>query len=114
MGYCSVARIGKPTSRADSSCLDAHAARGDLPAVLGEISRLRALHTSPDALPDFRNLGVIARILIGVNLAAFAAASYAENGWALIVDRFVREPLFGGRAARTRPKTASVCTGPPQ
>ncbi len=29
---------------------------------------------SPDALPDFRNLGVITRILLAVNAAAFAAA----------------------------------------
>ena len=51
-------------------------------------------NTSPDALPDFRNLGVIARVLIGVNVAAFAAASYAENGWTRIVERFVRDAVM--------------------
>ena len=41
-----------------------------------------------DGLPDFRNLGVTARILVAVNLAALAAACYAETGWA----RSVGEP----------------------
>ena len=51
-------------------------------------------NASPDALPDFRNLGVIARVLVGVNVAAFAAAAYAESGWVQIVDRFVRDAFL--------------------
>ena len=51
-------------------------------------------NASPDALPDFRNLGVMARILVGVNVAAFAAASYAEPGWTQMVDRFVRDAVL--------------------
>jgi two-component system sensor histidine kinase AlgZ len=43
-----------------------------------------------DALPDFRNLGVIARILIAVNLLALAAALVDEPDWAKTVDVFVR------------------------
>ena len=46
---------------------------------------------TPDALPDFRNLGVMARVLLGVNVAAFAAAAHAGSGWVPIVDRFVRD-----------------------
>ncbi|MBI3375739.1 MAG: histidine kinase [Betaproteobacteria bacterium] len=48
---------------------------------------------SPDVLPDFRNLGVMARILVGVNAAALAAAAYAESGWPQIVERFVRDAV---------------------
>ena len=43
-----------------------------------------------DALPDFRNLGVIARILIAVNLLALAAALMEQPDWAKTVDAFVR------------------------
>jgi len=42
-----------------------------------------------DALPDFRNLGVVARILIGVNALAFAAVLVAAPGWASALERFV-------------------------
>ena len=48
---------------------------------------------SPDVLPDFRNLGVVARILVGVNAAALAAAAYVETGWRQVVERFVREAV---------------------
>lgn len=43
---------------------------------------------SADALPDFRNLGVTARILIGVNAALLAAALYASPGQPF--DAFLR------------------------
>ncbi|MBK8063394.1 MAG: histidine kinase [Betaproteobacteria bacterium] len=46
-------------------------------------------HTEP--LPDFRNLGVVARVLVGVNLAALAAAFYAEPVWGEGMERFVRD-----------------------
>jgi two-component system sensor histidine kinase AlgZ len=42
-----------------------------------------------DALPDFRNLGVVARILIGVNALAFAAVLVAAPGWGPALERFV-------------------------
>ena len=45
-------------------------------------------------LPDFRNLGVTARILVAVNLAALAGALYAEAGWVQGVERFVRDAAF--------------------
>ncbi|HXZ92704.1 MAG TPA: sensor histidine kinase [Burkholderiales bacterium] len=48
----------------------------------------------PDVLPDFRNLGVIARILIGVNLLALAAVLYAAGGWPQMLDRFVQTAAF--------------------
>ena len=48
----------------------------------------------PDGLPDFRNLGVTARILVAVNLVALAAAIYAERNWAGGIERFVREAAF--------------------
>ncbi len=44
-----------------------------------------------DGLPDFRNLGVTARILVAVNLFAVGAACYAEPGWAQGIDRFARD-----------------------
>ncbi len=45
----------------------------------------------PDpALPDFRNLGVIARVLLGVNAFAFAATLVAEPTWAGVMERFLR------------------------
>ena len=47
-----------------------------------------------DGLPDFRNLGVTARILVAVNLAALVAACYAEPGWVRGVDRFVQDAAF--------------------
>jgi two-component system sensor histidine kinase AlgZ len=47
-----------------------------------------------DGLPDFRNLGVTARILVAVNLIAFGAASYAEPTWLRGLERFVSEAAF--------------------
>ncbi|MSP97582.1 MAG: histidine kinase [Betaproteobacteria bacterium] len=44
-----------------------------------------------DGLPDFRNLGTTARILVVVNLTALCAAIYAESNWSGGVGRFVRE-----------------------
>ena len=53
----------------------------------------------PDLLPDFRNLGVLARILVGVNVLALAAAALGAPGAASAPDRFMRlaavaEPLL--------------------
>ena len=43
-----------------------------------------------DALPDFRNLGVIARVLLGVNAFAFAAALAAAPRWEAALETFLR------------------------
>ena len=43
-----------------------------------------------DALPDFRNLGVTARVLIAVNLLALTAALIGEPAWSRTLDAFVR------------------------
>ena len=45
---------------------------------------------SADALPDFRNLGVIARVLLAVNAFAFAASLVVEPAWGAALDRFLR------------------------
>jgi len=42
-----------------------------------------------DALPDFRNLGVIARILLGVNAFAFAAALASAPHWEAALEAFL-------------------------
>ena len=42
-----------------------------------------------DALPDFRNLGVVARILLGVNTLAFAAVLATTPGWSAALEKFV-------------------------
>jgi two-component system sensor histidine kinase AlgZ len=52
-----------------------------------------------DVLPDFRNLGVIARVLLAVNLAAIAAAVFAARDLPQAIDSFVHtasllEPLL--------------------
>ena len=47
-----------------------------------------------DGLPDFRNLGVTARILVGVNLAGLAAACYAESTLLAGVARFSDDAAF--------------------
>jgi len=52
---------------------------------------------SPEALPDFRNLGVTARVLIAVNLLALVAALVVEPDWNAMLDTFVI------RAARFEP-----------
>jgi len=43
-----------------------------------------------DALPDFRNLGVTARVLVAVNLLALSSALLAESAWGNTLDAFVR------------------------
>ena len=47
-------------------------------------------NVQPDALPDFRNLGVIARIVIGAHLLALGAVVYAEPAWTSMLERFMR------------------------
>jgi two-component system sensor histidine kinase AlgZ len=52
-----------------------------------------------DVLPDFRNLGVIARLLVAVNAVAFVAALFAARDLAQAAERFVEsatllEPLL--------------------
>ncbi len=47
-----------------------------------------------DGLPDFRNLGVTARILVAVNLLAIGAACYAEPTWTRAIERFAGEAAF--------------------
>jgi two-component system, LytTR family, sensor histidine kinase AlgZ len=42
-----------------------------------------------DALPDFRNLGVVARILLGVNALAFAAILATMPGWGAALEQFL-------------------------
>jgi len=55
--------------------------------------------TYPDRLPDFRNVGVIARVLIAVNAAVLAGALFAAPDLAQALQRFVQaaalaEPLL--------------------
>jgi len=47
-----------------------------------------------DVLPDFRNLGVIARVLIAVNAAAAIGALFAAPGLAQALERFVAMAAF--------------------
>jgi two-component system sensor histidine kinase AlgZ len=47
-------------------------------------------NASPDLLPDFRNLGVMARVLVAVNLAALAAALASVPGLAQGIDHFLQ------------------------
>jgi two-component system sensor histidine kinase AlgZ len=47
-----------------------------------------------DVLPDFRNLGVIARILLAVNAAVLAAMLFASADFAQAVERFVLAAAF--------------------
>ena len=48
----------------------------------------------PDLLPDFRNLGVIARVLLAVNTLALAGTLYAMPQLAPAFDRFVQAAAF--------------------
>jgi two-component system sensor histidine kinase AlgZ len=50
----------------------------------------------PDALPDFRNLGVIARILVTVIVAAFLAAAIKAQTFAQLADGFIELTLIIG------------------
>ena len=43
----------------------------------------------PDSLPDFRNLGVVARTLVAVNLLGVAAALASAPDWGRSLDAFV-------------------------
>jgi two-component system, LytTR family, sensor histidine kinase AlgZ len=47
-----------------------------------------------DLLPDFRNLGVIARMLIAVNAAVFGGALFAGPDFAQALERFVQAAAF--------------------
>jgi two-component system sensor histidine kinase AlgZ len=58
----------------------------------------------PDALPDFRNLGVAARILVGVNLGALVAAAIKAASFEQLVSEFldialIVEPVLIGALA---------------
>src|ERR1700682_1171916 len=48
----------------------------------------------PDRLPDFRNLGVIARVLLAVNALALAGTLYASPQLASAFERFVQSAAF--------------------
>jgi two-component system sensor histidine kinase AlgZ len=50
-------------------------------------------HSVPDALPEFRNLGVAARILVGANLGAFVAAALKATNFAQLVSEFLEIAL---------------------
>jgi two-component system sensor histidine kinase AlgZ len=55
--------------------------------------------TYPDSLPDFRNLGVIARVLVAVNAITLGGALFAAPDLAQAIDRFPQiaalvEPLL--------------------
>jgi two-component system sensor histidine kinase AlgZ len=49
---------------------------------------------STDALPDFRNLGVIARVLLGVNAFTFASALVAEPTWGRTLESFTHAAVL--------------------
>jgi two-component system, LytTR family, sensor histidine kinase AlgZ len=48
----------------------------------------------PDLLPDFRNLGVIARVLVAVNAVALAAAVYAATSVRAAMERFIADAAY--------------------
>lgn len=48
----------------------------------------------PDVLPDFRNLAVMARVLVAVNGLALAGALYATNAFAPAFERFMYAAAF--------------------
>ena len=48
----------------------------------------------PDLLPDFRNLGVIARILVAVNVLAALAVVFAAQGFAAAFEHFVQAAAY--------------------
>jgi two-component system sensor histidine kinase AlgZ len=51
-------------------------------------------NTFSDVLPDFRNLGVVARILIAVNAAVLGAALFAAPDLAQALQQFVEAAAF--------------------
>jgi two-component system sensor histidine kinase AlgZ len=48
----------------------------------------------PDRLPDFRNVGVVARILLAVNAAAMLGALYASSTLPRALEHFVQAAAF--------------------
>src|SRR5689334_18302449 len=48
----------------------------------------------PDLLPDFRNLAVVARVLLAVNAAALAGALYSMPELPSALERFVQSAAF--------------------
>jgi two-component system sensor histidine kinase AlgZ len=48
----------------------------------------------PDLLPDFRNMAVMARVLVGVNALALFGALYTASNVAQGVERFVQAAAF--------------------
>src|SRR2546430_13210052 len=48
----------------------------------------------PDVLPDFRNLAVMARVLVAVNGLALAGALYATSAFAPAFERFMYAAAF--------------------
>jgi two-component system sensor histidine kinase AlgZ len=48
----------------------------------------------PDLLPDFRNLAVMARVLVAVNALALAGAFYATPAIGAALERFVQAAAF--------------------
>jgi len=46
-------------------------------------------NVQPDALPDFRNLGVMARIVIGAHALLLGAVVYAEPAWPAMLERYM-------------------------
>jgi len=48
----------------------------------------------PDVLPDFRNLAVMARVLVAVNALALAGALYATSAFAPAFERFMYAAAF--------------------
>jgi len=48
----------------------------------------------PDVLPDFRNLGVIARVLVAVNALALAGSLFAATDLWQALERFLRAAAF--------------------
>ena len=51
-------------------------------------------NTYSDLLPDFRNLGVIARVLVAINAVALAAAVYAVPTVRGALERFIEDAAF--------------------
>jgi len=51
-------------------------------------------NASSDLLPDFRNLAVIARVLVAVNAVALAAAMYAVPNLRGALGRFIEDAAF--------------------
>ncbi|HWA39446.1 MAG TPA: hypothetical protein VG873_16440, partial [Burkholderiales bacterium] len=47
-----------------------------------------------DRLPDFRNLGVVARILVGANLLTIAATIAAAPSLAQVLESFIEAAMF--------------------